>query len=89
MAYNAGKNLTIIIIVSPEVWGKKFLQKPNHPYHPPSPPPPPASQNKNSNGMGIQFRLHVAQKKDKRKQATNQNLRYVIYNIYIKFYILP
>ena len=41
MAYKAGKkNLTLLhvrkIILSPKVYEKKFLPKPNHPYPPPS-----------------------------------------------------
>ena len=65
--------------------GKKFLNKTNHPY----PQLPPPSPSKFKWYSGIRFRLHVAQKEGKKNKATNQNLRYVlIYNIYIKFYIL-
>ena len=38
MAYNAEKNLTSLYvkILSPEIWGNKFLLKPKHPFLPPS-----------------------------------------------------
>ena len=38
MAYNAEKNLTSlhVKILSPEIWGNKFLLKQKHPYLPPS-----------------------------------------------------
>ena len=66
--------------------GKKFLNKTNHPY--PHFPPPPLPQN--SNGIAaFDFVSMLRKRREKKNKATNQNLRYVlIYNIYIKFYIL-
>ena len=44
----------------------------------------------NSNGIAsFDFIFMLRRRKTKENKATNQNLRYVIYNIYIKFYILP
>ena len=92
MAYNAGKNVTPLHVrrkfYHQRCGGKKFLHKPNHPYpqHPP-PPPPPSPQNSNSIAA-FDFVFMLRRRRTKENKATNQNLRYVIYNIYIKFYIL-
>ena len=90
MAYNAGKNVTPLHVrrkfYHQRFWGKKFLHKPNHPY----PQHPPLSLPQNSNGIAsFDFVFMLGRRKTKENKATNRNLRYVIYNIYIKFYILP
>ena len=55
--------------------------------HTPNTPPPRLPQN--SNGIAaFDFVFMLRQRRTKENEATNQNLRYVIYNIYIKFYIL-
>ena len=91
MAYNAGKNVTPLHVrrkfYHQRFGGKKFLHKLNHPY-PQHPPPPRLPQN--SNGIAaFDFVFMLRQRRTKENEATNQNLRYVIRNIYIKFYILP
>ena len=88
MAYNAGKkSYTVacqIKILPPVVWGKKFLHKPNHPY---SPRPPPHI--KIQMVWPFDFVSMLGKRRTRENKATNQNLRYVIYDIYIKLYLLP
>ena len=55
--------------------------------HTPNTPPPPPPQNSNSIAA-FDFVFMLRRRRTKENKATNQNLRYVIYNIYIKFYIL-
>ena len=91
MAYNAGKKCYTVAclekILSPEVWGKKILPQTKPPL-PPTPPPPPRLP-QNSNGIAaFDFVFMLRQRRTKENKAANQNLRYVIYNIYIKCYIL-
>lgn len=88
MAYNAGKCYPVACqekILSPEVWGKKILAQTKSPI--PLTPPPPPPQNSNSIAA-FDFVFMLRRRRTKENKATNQNLRYVIYNIYIKFYIL-
>ena len=53
---------------------------------PNTPPPPSPSKFKCYSGIRLVFMLR--QRRTKENKAANQNLRYVIYNIYTKFYIL-
>lgn len=55
--------------------------------HTPNTRPPPSPQNSNSIAA-FDFVFMLRRRRTKENKATNQNLRYVIYNIYIKFYIL-
>ena len=60
-----------------------------HPQNTPPPPPPPPPSPQNSNSIAaFDFVFMLPRRRTKENKATNQNLRYVIYNIYIKFYIL-
>ena len=69
-------------------FGEKILAQTKSPI-PPTPPPPPLPPS-NSNGIAsFDFVFMLRRTRTKENKATNQNLRYVIYNIYIKFYILP
>ena len=87
MAYNAGKNLTPLHVRKNSITrglGEKILAQTKSPI-PPTPPPP-----QNSNGIAaFDFVSMLRKRRTKENKVTNQNLGYVIYNIYIKFYILP
>ena len=67
--------------------GKKNSCKNKIPHTPTRPPPPRLHQNSNVIAA-FDFVFMLRQRRTKENKAANQNLRYVIYNIYIKFYIL-